>query len=397
MAVIRRGRTWRVQVTMPTKDPRTGKRKRMCWTFDSEEEARDFEGRKYQEFERLAEQHVRPSVTPLGQYLSDWLRRKENEQLAARTLYSYRYHVEKLITPALGKLALAEVSPMLVQQWQDSLAPTRDSRGATLAAAAFRTLRSALSDAERLCMIARNPAKVARPALRTRNKRPGFTLQEAHALMAAADGERLATLFAFVLHSGLRVAEALGLRWADVDLDSGVLSVRRNLVETGGRMVEGKPKTEHSARTFALLPQAIDDLTRHTMQQGEDRLRAGQNWRDRGAVFATAAGGPLQTSNVDRVFVRVRERTEVRPLPLSSLRHASASILLNSGVPVAVAAKMMGHSFEMFTETYADLLVEATREAAARAGAFLAAHAPKTPEKAAVVSIGRGRRRRASV
>jgi len=79
-------------------------------------------------------------------------------------------------------------------------------------------------------------------------------------------------------------------------------------------------------------------------------------------------------------------------LPLYSLRHASASILLNSGVPVAVAAKIMGHSVDMFTETYADLLVEATREAAAKAGAFLDAHttpaAPPTPTP--VVPIRRG-------
>jgi len=72
------------------------------------------------------------------------------------------------------------------------------------------------------------------------------------------------------------------------------------------------------------------------------------------------------------VFARIRRRAEVRPLPPYSLRHAAASILLGAGVPVAVAAKMMGHSVTMFCETYADLLLEATRDAARQADAWLA-------------------------
>ncbi len=197
-----------------------------------------------------------------------------------------------------------------------------------------------------------------------------------------------------------------------MDLDSGVSSVRRNLVQIVGKMVEGRQKAEQSAPTFALLPQAIADLNRQKALEARDRLNAGDGWHDTGLVFVVSTGGPLMTSNIDTVFRRVRDTanrtaceaakpaqdpTKVRlipKLPLYSLRHASASILLNAGVPVA--AKMMGHSVDMFTETYAALL-EATREAAARAGAFLEAHAPKSAEKAAVVPvvpIERGRRKR---
>ena len=86
-----------------------------------------------------------------------------------------------------------------------------------------------------------------------------------------------------------------------------------------------------------------------------------------------------------------------RALPLYSMRHATASIRLAAGAPVAVAAKMMGHSVDMFCETYADLLVEATEDAAARAGALLEAHTPKeTPQEAEPVPIHRGCRRKAA-
>jgi integrase len=388
MAVLRRGRTWRVQVS--TRDPVTGKRVRRCWTFDSEREAREFEARQYAELERLREQHVRPTMVRLADYLAEWLRRKSNE-VAPRTLHDYRWCVEKMIVPALGDKALADLSPADVQRWQDALAPTRDAPGATIAAKAFRVLRSALSDAERLGLIPRNPCKAARPAQRSRNRREGFTVQEARAILAAAEGERLASLFAFILHSGLRVAEALGLRWSDVDMDAGTVSVRQDMVYVGGRMVPGRPKTDTSARTFALTPHALAALRDQKARQAEERLRAGEAWQDTGLVFTASNGAPLNTANVDRAFRRVREKAGVRPLPLYSLRHATASILLAAGVPPALAAKMLGHSLAMFTETYADLLLEASREAAEQAGRFWERAASRAEERPApVVPIRRG-------
>lgn len=186
--------------------------------------------------------------------------------------------------------------------------------------------------------------------------------------------------------------------------------MRRNLVDISGHMVEGKPKTERSARTFGMLPQAVEDLRRQKAQQAQDRLLAGDRWEGQGLVFAATNGHPLHSNNVGRAFIRIRERanraacvaagkdpmtaTVIRALPPYSLRHAAASILLARTENVAVAAKMMGHSMEMFTETYAELLLEASREVAAKAGAFLAEHTPQMVENPAVVTIQRGGRRR---
>lgn len=374
MAVSKRKNgTWQVQLVLG-RDARTGKPQRASWTFDTRREAEAFEGRKKVELQQQAEMHVHPSMQKLDDYLQGWLQRKDAEGLSAKTLLEYRKCVAKVIVPALGRETLADISPTMVQRWQDGMATRREQRGAAMAALAFRVLRSALSDAHRLGMIASNPAKAARPAMRSPRKREGFTLEEARAVLVAAQGERLEPLFAFVLHSGLRDSEALGLRWRDVDLDHGMLTVARGMVEVNGTMVAGKTKTAKSARTFAMFPQALDDLRRQRGQQARERLNAGQDWRDLGLVFAAENGQPLRTSNVARAFRRVRERAAVRALPLYSMRHATASILLGAGVPVGVAAKMMGHSVAMFCETYADLLVEATRDAADMAGRFLDEH-----------------------
>jgi integrase len=319
---------------------------------------------------------VEPNRLRLDEYLAQWLERKRAEGLKPKTLYGYGQVCRLAVSPVLGQVPLQDLSPAMIQAWQDRLAPTPEAPGAAQAALAYRCLRSALSDAERLGLVPMNPAKRARPALRTPRKREGLTLAEAHAVLAAAEGEALAPLFAFVLYSGLRLGEALALRWADVDLEARRVIVRRNRVIVGGRMVEGSPKRERSARTIALLGGAVEALRRQRALQAATRLAAGDAWRDEDRVFSTGTGHGLDGGNVERAFRRVRERAGVRRLPLHSLRHARASILLVAGVPVAVAAKMLGHSVTLFCETYADLLVEATHDAARQADEWLARQAP---------------------
>lgn len=407
MSVSKRGDGWRVQIVYGP-DPKTGKSKRRSWTFDTEREARDFEERQKSDLGRLAERHIRPSLTPLAEYLDGWLRKKTARP---KTLHEYEALIRRFIVPALGSIPLADLSPQRIQQWQDSLAPTPDTPGATQAAHAYRTLRSALSDAVKSRMLPDNPAKSAHPARVGRHRRDGYTLQQGYALLAAAEGERHAPLVAFILFSGLRHGEALGLRWADVGLDAGTVAVRRTRSVVGGRMVEGPPKTKASRRTFTLPTRAVEALRTQKAQQAEERLAAGQAWVDEGYVFATRAGGGLDQNNVDRAFRRIRDRanahaclaagkdprtTRLFPaLPLHSLRHTTASILLAAtNGREGVCAKMMGHSLAEFMETYADLLQEASRDVARATDAFLTANAPEAPPKPAeVVALGAARRR----
>ncbi len=362
-AIVQRGKVWQVQVRVG-KDPATGRWIRKAATCDSRAEAERTERALLVAADRDRAGWVSPTRQTLAEYLEGWLGRKAGEGLAVRTLYDYRRAVDRIIAPALGDRLLADLSPAMVQQWQDGLAARHDARGAAQAAHAYRVLRSALSDAHRLGLAAINPAKSARPAQRSPRKREGFSLAEARGILEAAQGERLEPLFAFLLHSGLRPAEALGLHWSDVDMESGYLSVRRDMVEVGGTMVVGRPKTQRSARTFVMLPQAVADLRRQQAVQG----------RAADLVFPADNGHALRTSNMDRVFRRIRDRAGVRPLPVYSLRHATAAILLSAGADVGVAAKMMGHSVALFCETYADLLVESTRDVAAQAGRWLDAH-----------------------
>ena len=150
-----------------------------CATADTEAEAWDL-GRKLlarTDTERLC--HVEPTRQTLGAFLDGWLPRKRAEGLKEKTLFEYERVIRQSIIPSLGDIPLQELAPAAIQKWQDALAPTPESKGAAQSALAYRTLRSALSDAERLGLISVNVARRARPARRTSRKRAGFSLQEA--------------------------------------------------------------------------------------------------------------------------------------------------------------------------------------------------------------------------
>ena len=245
----------------------------------------------------------------------EWLERKGNDGLKAKTLYDYGKVIERMITPAFGHLRLADLSPVLVQPWQDALAKRADDRGATMAAYAHRVLRAALNDAVRLGQIPMNPAARARPAQRSRRKRPGFTLEEANALFATAVGARIEPLLRFAFYSGLRRGEALGLQWADLNEAEGTITVRRNRVDVGGTIVTTTPKTAQSVRTISLPASALEALRMQREQQERDRAAGADPWNPDGWIFASTRGTPLDPADVARSFRAVRKRALVRQLP----------------------------------------------------------------------------------
>ena len=111
-------------------------------------------------------------------------------------------------------------------------------------------------------------------------------------MMATAQTHRNAARRTVALAVGLRQSEALGLRWSDVDLENGTLSVRRGLHRVGGQgLVYEEPKAERSRRTLALPKQLVEALRIPRAAQLEERIAAGPLWEDGDdLVFAQANG-----------------------------------------------------------------------------------------------------------
>jgi integrase len=199
--------------------------------------------------------------------------------------------------------------------------------------------------------------------------RPKFkagTPAEAQSFLQAVRSDRLYALYAVALSMGLRRGEALGLRWADVDLADGVIRVQHGLHRVVGQLQLGPVKTDGSARVIPVPAPLLKVLRAHRRAQVEERQTVGQAWQDGGFVFTTGLGTAIEPRNINRHFDKLCASSGVR---LHDLRHSCASLLWSQGVPLEQIQDILGHEDPRTTKTiYVDVAEELQRGAVDRLG-----------------------------
>ena len=163
----------------------------------------------------------------VAQYMDRWLADVAKPTVRASTYKSYESYVRLHIKPALGHHSLAKLAPQHVQAFLNSKSAAGLSPRTVQYIRAI--LRRAIGQAMKWGLVARNVAAlVDLPRSRRAEVRP-LTPELARAFLDAAKGDRLEALYAVAVALGLRQDDALGLRWADVDLGGGTLRVRHAL------------------------------------------------------------------------------------------------------------------------------------------------------------------------
>lgn len=325
--------------------------------------------------------------TTLGELLERWLADVVPGRVSPATLENYRTIVAKHVLPTLGQKRLTALSPadvahLLALKQRERLPTTRGSSAGFAGASSAgggsgggyspRTVKlirgvlvQALGQAERWGLVQRNVAALCEGPRLGRDEGRTLTLEQARALLDAAKGERLEACLVVLLSLGLRRGEALGLRWEDVDLDEGVLSVTQALKRIGGRVVLGDVKTPRSRRRVNLSAPLIDLLRIHAERQAAERTAAGEGWVETGLVFTTATGTPIDPSNFRRSFDAVCERAGLSGWHPHELRHSAASLMLAEQVPIEVVSRVLGHSSIRITaDVYGHILAPQRQHAA---------------------------------
>lgn len=154
--------------------------------------------------------------------------------------------------------------------------------------------------------------------------------QTGHFLDASHDHE-LYALFHLIALRGLRRGEACGLRWSDLDLTRGILTVRWQITQLGWTTDVGKPKSDAGERHVALDADTTRVLRAHRSRQRHARLAAGPAWTDHGFVFTQADGEPYHPATVTREFERLAWLADLPAIRLHDLRHGAATLILSAG------------------------------------------------------------------
>jgi integrase len=215
--------------------------------------------------------------------------------------------------------------------------------------------------------VARNAAALVQsPRLAAPKLDDVLTEEDAHALLEATRDTRLESLVTVVLAVGLRKGEALALRWEDVDLECGTLTVRATLKRRPGvGLVLDSPKTQRGRRVIPLPAFAVTSLREHRRRQAEDRLAAGPTWNEMGHVFTTDIGTPVDPDNLTKHFHQLCERAGIGRRRFHALRHSAATLMLAMGTPLEVISKTLGHAgYAITADVYARVGPALQRDAA---------------------------------
>ncbi len=273
-------------------------------------------------------------------YLERWLSDYAQVRVRPSTYKRYAELVRVHLMPELGHVQLFRLSPQLIERCYQNLkgmSPTTKHHVASL-------LRQALKQAIRWGLIVQNPADLVDKPVRDRPELKVWSTEQASRFLDAARDTRYFLLYLVLLGTGLRLGEALSLQWSDIDLKSGVLTVR------GGKT--------SNARRAILMPEAL--------------VRELRTVRGAGLIFSRRDGRPMSQWTIRDNFYALVDRLNLPRLRIHDLRHMHATLLLSEGTDLASVSSRLGHSSKAFTlQVYSHVLAAGQERAAEVANRLL--------------------------
>jgi integrase len=162
---------------------------------------------------------------------------------------------------------------------------------------------------------------------------------------------RLGGRFALTL-LGLRREEVGGLRWSDIELDTGALHIRRARVDVNGRDIIVPTKTERSARGLPVPPRELAMIKAMHPVHLREHLALGRPLTDADLLLSRVDGTWLPVCEYSREFAAQRTAAGLAAITLGKLRHSNISRMRAAGIAADVVAAWHGHTERMTQAVY---------------------------------------------
>lgn len=320
-----------------------------------------------------------PSKLTVGEWLDIWTRDYLGG-VKASTAYLYKKNVELYIAPRLGKIRLETLNAHTVQHFYNELVTPTDGKTNPLSAKTVKNIHGvfhkALQQAVLIGYLRVNPTDACTlPRIIKKEMHP-LEEEQVAAFLKEVQGSPHEYLYKIALFTGLREGEVLGLGWEHIDLENGILTVKRQLrkeQKKGGQYYFSPPKNNR-ARSISLAPSVVLLFRLQKLAQNSMRMEAGDAWQENGLVFSNQTGGYLSYRTVYDCFKRIVKKIGSPATRFHDLRHTYAVACIKSGDDIKTVQENLGHATAAFTlDVYGHVTKQMKRDSAQRMEQFIQA------------------------
>lgn len=286
----------------------------------------------------------------------------ESGEVTESTIASYETVLNAYWLPALGKIKARDVATFRIQEM---------IRAMTLAGAMpntvinrFQPIRTMFGRALAWQVVSANPAIGVKVPRRGESPGRAWSLDEVKRVMAVLPDDHRGWFVEVLVTTGLRIGELIALRWEDVDLDTGMIAVRRTLTKNRQRktVIRDGAKTRSSERQVLMLP-ACTAILRRQSQAVQASRAVEPIWDDDDLVFPSSHGKPFAAGTPMHWVIDAAGAAGVKLLRVHDLRHTHATILHALGIEERIIEARLGHKRPGMVARYTHIDVEAQRVA----------------------------------
>lgn len=341
-------------------DPVTGKRIRTTKTIKGTKKQAEQYLRKM--LNALDENQVlKPSTERLKDWLEEWL---DNfcVDIEQTTRDGYVSQIQSLLNPYLGEMQLHNIKTTDIQAWINTMRE-KGYRPKTIRNA-YHILKSALEKAVVIRKISNNPCTGTVLPKNSKPKVEIYDLEEIQKMLDAAKGTDMYFPLLLEISVGFRRGELLALTWDDIDLENGIIHIRRNYVRTTQGMITKQPKSAAGIRDVHIGENLIDACKLAYARYQDDKEDTTQKFYDTRLVVRQKNGKPYRPDSWTQKWERFVKYHNLKHIKFHALRHSYTSVMLQAGISPKVMQERLGHSdISMTLNVYAHTVPELNKAA----------------------------------
>lgn len=286
------------------------------------------------------------SDTDFCVWLEKWYSAK-TDTVEEMTMQGYRSYLDTHILPYFRKhpIKLQDIETKDVQKYIDFKKKEKNPRcnNGVMSPRSIRlhwiVIDEALKLAVKQKIIASNPAADVVLPRQIKYNADHFTVPELKKMLELLQKDPLFDVLLFEFYYGFRRSEVVALKWDAVDMDAGIITVKRTITRLKGAPIEKeREKNKSSNRSVPIAPEIKQLFTDIKNEQAKNGCC------NKGYVFCRPDGNPFDVSYVSKHFSKALEKAGLRHIRFHDLRHSCASMMLNSGCNLRDVGAWLGHA-----------------------------------------------------